>query len=118
MAREINAAAPVKSKARLAKELGISRQSLYYQPKLPEKDFALKTEIENVQKIHKRYGHKRIALELKVNKKRVRRVMKVFGLKPLRNRKQPAKPHDRHQAPMTIPNLIKGMLNMPANFFN
>jgi len=40
---------------------------------------------------HKRYGHKRIALELKMNKKRIRRV----------------KPQDQYQAPMTIPNLLK-----------
>jgi transcriptional regulator with PAS, ATPase and Fis domain len=33
----INQRAPFKSKKELAKELGISRQSLYYKPKLPEK---------------------------------------------------------------------------------
>lgn len=103
----VNRAAPAKSKKELAKRLGVSRQSLYYKPKLPEKDLSLKSEIENVMAIHKRYGHKRIALELNINKKRVRRVMKLFGLKPKRSRKLPQKPKDQHQAPMTIPNLLK-----------
>lgn len=98
---------PSKSKKALAKELGVSRQSLYYQPKLPEKDLLLKSQIETAMAKHKRYGHKRIALELKVNKKRIRRVMKLFGLKPKRSRKSPNKPQDQYQAPMTIPNLLK-----------
>jgi DNA-binding XRE family transcriptional regulator len=38
------------SKKQLAKELGVSRQSLYYKPKLPEKDLKLKAEIESVFK--------------------------------------------------------------------
>ncbi len=44
----INRIAPAKSKKELAKELGISRQSLYYKPKLPEKNLKLKAEIEKV----------------------------------------------------------------------
>lgn len=107
---EINHGAPDKSKKDLAQELGVSRQSLYYQQKLPKKDLLLKTEIEKVMSIHKRYGHKRIALALQINKKRARRVMKLFGLAPKRNRRQPFKNQDLAQAPMTIPNLIKGML--------
>jgi transposase InsO family protein len=35
---------------------------------------------------HKAYGHKRIAMELKLNKKRILRVMKKFGIKPYRRR--------------------------------
>jgi len=106
----INLAAPPKSKKELARELGISRQSLYYKPKLPEKDLKLKSEIENVMARHKAYGHKRIALDLKINKKRVLRVMKLFGLKPRRRRKKPEKPEDLGQAPMAIPNLVKGII--------
>lgn len=106
----INLTAPAKSKKELAKELGISRQSLYYQPKLPEKDLKLKEEIEKVMSKHKAYGHKRIAWELKINKKRVLRVMKLFGLKPQRRRKFPDKPQDHGQAPMAIPNLVQGII--------
>ena len=106
----INRTAPAKSKKELAKELGISRQSLYYQPKLPEKDLKLKAEIEKVMSDHKAYGHKRIAFHLEINKKRALRVMKIFGLKPRRRRRKPDKPEDRGQAPMTIPNLIQGTI--------
>lgn len=106
----INQTAPPKSKKELARELGISRQSLYYKPKLPEKDLRLKAEIERVMIEHKAYGHKRIALELGINKKRTLRVMKLFNLKPQRRRKKPVKPQDLNQAPMAIPNLVQGII--------
>ena len=57
---------------------------------------------------HKAYG-RRIALDLRINKKRVLRVMKLFGLKPQRRRKKPEKPKDIGQGPIAIPNLIQGM---------
>lgn len=103
----VNQRAPKQSRKELAKQLGISRQNLYYKPKMPEKDLKLKVEIEKVMARHKAYGHKRIALDLKVNKKRILRVMKLFGLKPQRRRKQPNKPQDLGQTPMAIPNLVK-----------
>lgn len=103
----INEQSPPKSKKRLAEELGVSRQSLYYKPKLPGKDLKLKAEIEKVMERHKRYGHKRISDTLGINRKRTRRVMKLFGLKPLRSRKSPFRPKDKNQAPMVIPNLLK-----------
>lgn len=110
MAETLNQRAPPESKTRLAKRLGISRASLYYRPKLPVKDLTLKAEIEQVTEKHKAYGHRRIALELRVNKKRVRRVMKLFGLTVRRKRKQPDKPKDLGQAPMIIPNLVLGLI--------
>ena len=48
--------------------------------------------------------------ELRINKKRVLRVMKLFGLKPKRRRKKPDKPEDLGQAPMAIPNLVQGII--------
>jgi len=106
----INLTASPKSKKELAKQLGISRQSLYYKPKLPEKDLKLRAEIEKLMVKHKAYGHKRLAIELKINKKRVLRVMKLFGLKPQRRRKRLNKPQDFGQAPMAIPNLVQGII--------
>ena len=103
----VSNASPTKSKKQLAKELGVSRQSLYYKPKLPGKDLKLKSEIEKVMVKHKRYGHKRIADEMEINKKRILRVMKLFNLKPLRSRKPPFKSEDQNQAPTDIPNLLK-----------
>lgn len=103
----VRKSAPKQSKTALAKELGISRSALYYQPKLPAKDLKLKAAIEQVMARHKSYGHKRIADAMPgVNKKRILRVMKLFGLKPKRKRKVPFKRNDVNQAPMTIANLI------------
>lgn len=108
--------APLKSKKELAKELGISRASLYYRPKMPEKDLKFKVEIETVMEKNKAYGHKRIAWNLKRNKKKVLRVMKKFGLKPKRHRKAPKKPQDTNQAPMAVPNLIQGIIIEAQNY--
>jgi len=83
------------TKTDLAQKLGISRQALYYAPKRDKVDQEIKVQIESVMVSHKSYGHKRIALELKLNKKRILRVMKKFGLKPLRRRaRKPQKKDD------------------------
>lgn len=103
--------APPQSKSELAKKLGVSRSSLYYKPRLPAKDLKLKAAIEQVLDRHKAYGHKRVADALGINRKRARRVMKLFGLAPQRRRrKRPFKPQDRGQAPMAIPNLVSGTI--------
>jgi len=77
---------PRSNKTRLAKELGVSRQLLYYQHKQPSKDWKLKTKIEKVLRDNQSYGHKRLATHLKIGKNRVLRVMKLFGIKPYRRR--------------------------------
>src|SRR3989344_5501586 len=74
------------SKRQLAQSLGVSRASLYYESKMPEKDWKLKIQIEKTLQQHPSYGHKRLALELKINRKRILRVMKLFGVKPYRRR--------------------------------
>jgi len=74
------------SKALRARELGVSRGTLYYQPKKPEKDWRLKCQIEEVLREHPSYGSPRIALELRRNHKPVERVMKIFGIKAYRRR--------------------------------
>ena len=70
----------------LARELGVSRGSLYYCPKLPERDWEIKCRIETVLREHPAYGHKRLAIALNLNRKRILRVMKHFGIKPYRRR--------------------------------
>ena len=83
------------TKTALARQQGISLSSLYYKPKQPKKDWLIKNQIEKVLHQHPSYGHKRIALELRLNKKRIRRVMKLFGIRPYRRRgKRWRKPKD------------------------
>lgn len=74
------------NKTALAKTLGVSRSLLYYRPKLKEKDWKLKQEMEKVLREFPSYGHKRLAIHLKINKKRALRVMKLFGIKPYHRR--------------------------------
>ena len=102
----IQQTSPTQSKAELARNLGVSRASLYYRPKLPDKDIELKHRIAAVMQEHTAYGHRRIAWELQVNHKRVIRVMKLFDLKPKRVSKLPRKPKDIGQEPIAIPNLL------------
>lgn len=69
-----------------ARELQVSRQSLYYKQKKPEEDWKLKCYIEEVLRDHPSYGSRRLSLHLKLNRKRVKRVMNLFGIKAYRRR--------------------------------
>lgn len=98
------------NKTELAKQLGISRSMLYYRPKRPAIDEEVRRQIESVLSDHPAYGHKRIALALKLNKKRIRRVMKKFGLKPYRRRvMRPKKVDDMGKPPTKYQNLIENL---------
>lgn len=104
------------TKAEIARKLGCSRGSLYYKKTLPAKDLKLKKKILEVMAEHKAYGHKRIAMELEINKKRILRVMKRFGLKPYRRRPaRPNKPEDQNKVPAIYPNLIKYLCPIRPN---
>lgn len=99
------------NKTALAKSLGISRSSLYYEPKREKIDEEVKAQIESVMGDHPDYGHKRIALHLKLNKKRIRRVMKKYGLKPYRRKaKKPVKKEDQGKPKAIYENLIAELL--------
>jgi transposase InsO family protein len=99
------------NKTKLAKELGVSRSSLYYKRKREEIDTELKRQIESVMVDHKDYGHKRIALHLKMGHNRIRRIMKKYTLKPYRRRlKRFIKKKDMGKSPTGILNLVKSLL--------
>lgn len=86
---------PHENKTKLARKLGISRTMLYYEYKQPVIDEAVKAKILKVLNRHPAYGHKRIALDLNLNRKRVLRVRKKFGIKPYKRRvKKPRKIED------------------------
>jgi putative transposase len=72
------------NKSALAKETGCARSTLYYQPKQITKDWQTKQLIEETLHDHPAYGHKRLAIHLKLNRKRILRVMHIFGIKPYR----------------------------------
>jgi transposase InsO family protein len=96
------------TKTALAKKLGVSRSSLYYKPKQEEKDKKTKSIIEETLKKCHDYGHKRIAVHTGLNKKRVLRVMKKYGITPYKKRgKKPVKKEDLGRDAVPITNHIK-----------
>jgi transposase InsO family protein len=99
-----------KNQSRQARLLGVSRQLLYYRHKQPEKDWDLKIKIEKALREHPAYGHKRLAIQLKINKKRILRVMKIFGIKPYRKRGKKFK-YVKEKRDCDFPNLL--LVNFP-----
>jgi transposase InsO family protein len=105
-----------KNKTQLAKELGVSRSSLYYKPKREEVDEELRKQILVVLGLNPSYGHKRIALEFPLNRKRILRVMKKFKIKPIRRRvRKPNKKDDLGKSPVSYPNLVKNICPIKPN---
>lgn len=62
----------------------MNRKNIYHRGKKMIKDVVIKAKIEETFKTHPAYGHRRLALELKMNKKKILRVMHKFHLKPPR----------------------------------
>ncbi len=79
------------NKSKALEYLNIARSSFYYKSLLQEKDEDLREKIDKVLDDNPSYGHRRIALELKLNKKQIKRVMRKFSIKPRRGRKKPWK---------------------------
>lgn len=100
------------SQLALARQLGVSVSMLYYRAKQPDKDRHLKNQIQQVLSLHPSYGHRRVALELGVNKKRAQRVMKLYGLRPYRRRGR--KWRKSKENGQVFPNLLK-LLEFPSS---
>ncbi len=83
----------------------VSRSSLYYKRKKPIEDWKIKQKVEAVLGEHPSYGHKCLALALSLNKKRIRRVMKLYGIKPYRRHRKPWK-RVKPREVKTYPNLL------------
>jgi transposase InsO family protein len=74
------------SKAFRARELGMYRGAFYYKKKKEEKDWKLKSQIEEVLREHQSYGSRRLSIHLHMNRKKVKRVMNFFSIKAYRRR--------------------------------
>jgi putative transposase len=107
---------PKTNKSELARSMGISRAMLYYKHKRPAIDDEVRKQIDVVLTDHPAYGHKRIALELKLNKKRILRVMKKFKIKPYRRRPgKPRKKQDENKPASKYINEIEGFCPIQPN---
>ena len=79
----------MENKSKALEFLNIPRSTFYYDSILDGKDLELKEKIESVLDDNPSYGHKRIAAELKLGKKRIIRVMKKYDIRPRRKRRKP-----------------------------
>lgn len=96
------------SKTNLSRDVGVSRRSLYYERKMDKKDILIKQQIQEVLSMYPSYGHRRIAIALSFNKKRILRIMHKYDIKPYRRRiKRLVKKDDIKKPSLTYPNLIK-----------
>lgn len=100
--KDIIKRSPKENKTNLAKKLGISRGMLYYQHRRPLLDEEIKKKILEVLSRHSAYGHKRIALELKFNKKKILRIMKKFNIKPYKRRISKPRKIDDERKPQSL----------------
>lgn len=99
------------TKTAFAKSINVSRATIYYQARQPDKDWETKQLIEAVLRDKPAYGHKRIAKALGINKKRALRVMKLYGIKPYRRRGKKWKKPKKEG--VYFPNLL--MITYPAH---
>ena len=96
--------------------LGFSRSKAYYRSQKATSDLITYEQLLGVLQSNPSYGHRRLALALGLGKKRVRRVMKLFGLKPYKRQARWRKRRDEQRAPMPYPNLVKGLCPRVANY--
>jgi len=104
----------MENKLQVLEYLNIARSSFYYHSTLDQKDIILKEKIEKVLEMNPSYGHKRIAMELTMNKKRILRVMKKYDIKPRRSRKKPSKSKEM-QKYEAFPNLLVSLFPLYQN---
>lgn len=64
--------------------MNINNKNIYHQTKKYMRDLIVRNEIEKTFQVHPAYGHRRLALKLKMNKKKILRIMHKFHLKPPR----------------------------------
>jgi transposase InsO family protein len=83
--------------------MGVSRASLYYVPTQEKKDWVLKIRMEEVLHEHPSYGARRLAQALSVNRKRTKRIMKKYGIKPYRRH---GRKYQKIKAKRHFPNLL------------
>lgn len=72
------------------------------------RDELLREQILDVISVNPGYGHRRIALALNLGKRRVRRAMRLYGIKPYKRKARWTKRRDLNRPDAKYTNLIKG----------
>jgi transposase InsO family protein len=104
--KKVAVASASSNKSQAARELKVSRASLYYEKKIPCKDDELRRTIEALMLEHPGYGYRRVAIALGINRKRIQRVMQKYHLKPLRRAKTPKKEEDFGKPARECPDIL------------
>jgi putative transposase len=88
---------PSLSVVRQCRLLDISRSGLYYQPKgIPQEDLVIMKLIDRLHLTSPFYGARKIAALLNINRKRIRRLMQIMGLKAIYRRPRTSQPAPGH----------------------
>lgn len=95
--------------------IGIDRRNIYYKSKRRIEDEEIKNQIESVQVKNPAYGHRRIALALEMNHKRILRIMKRFNLKPLRRKTKLFKKLDINTSKIHYVNIMMILCPLTVN---
>lgn len=104
------------TKSLISNLFDFTRKSLYlHSNKVEAKDELLKNQIIECLAINPSYGHRRLALALGVGKKRTRRVMKIYGIRPYKRKARWVKKKDYGNPDSGFPNLIKGSCPIKPN---
>jgi hypothetical protein len=104
------------TKTFLSSLFSVSRKSLYLKfDKQNVKDENLKNLILDTLIIHPAYGQKRLSLELKINIKRIKRVIKIYGIKTYKRKRKFIKLDDLGNPASIYQNLIKNSCAFKPN---
>lgn len=96
------------TKPLISRLFGLTRKSLYLKSEKETQDELLKTQILDCLAVNPSYGHRRLALALGVGKKRVRRVMRLYGIKTFKRKARWTKKRDKSKPDSGYSNLIRG----------
>jgi len=94
----------------------LAKASFYYHNQQDFKDEQLKDQILSVLSLNPSYGHRRIAIALDIGRKKARRVMKKYGIKPYKRKRAWKKRRDLRKHPAVFNNLIKTQSPLVPNY--
>jgi putative transposase len=95
------------NKKLVSEAIGINRKNVYFKNAEVDPDLEVKNQIETCQVDNPSYGHRRIAWALKMNHKKIQRVMRKYGIKVLRRKIKHFKKEDTNQKPVEYINVMK-----------
>ena len=103
------------SQNQIIKLIGVAKSVCFYQSKRIVKDEELKDKILSILETNPSYGHRRIAIALNTGRKRVRRVMNLYGIKPYKRKARWTKRRDLNKLESIFTNQIKGCFPIVPN---